>query len=428
MGLSELLHNLSLIFDIPEESVRSVLLLMAAILSLVIMLALHLVQLARQKTPLQLEKEGWYLRSFQQTVEAASDHISITDENGDILYVNPALELATGLSRAEVIGKKVGSKMLWGGLMEQKFYERLWKTIKEEKRPFGAHVRNKRRDGQVYDAFLTAIPIVDKDGIIQAYVGVEHDITKERKFDRAKTEFVSLASHQLRTPLSTIGWYAEMLLSGDAGEPNPEQKQYLDEIYRANRRMVELVNAFLNVSRLELGSFIVEPESVAMIPVCEGVIADEKPNLERKHIVLETNFGKDVPVIHADPKLLRVIFQNLISNAIKYTPDNGKVIVEIALEADKRNVHITVRDTGYGIPKDQHEKIFTKLFRADNVKVRETDGTGLGLYIVKSIVDHSKGKIWFESEVNKGTAFHVMIPTSGMRKKEGATKIQESTF
>lgn len=428
MDLAELIQNIAFFFDIPEENARSIFLLMAAILSLVIMLALHAVQLTRQKSPVQLEKEGWYLRSFQQTVEAASDHISITDENGDILYVNPALELATGLSRAEVIGKKVGSKQLWGGLMDQKFYERLWKTIKEEKRPFGGHVRNKRHDGQVYDAFLTTIPIVDKEGIIQAYVGVEHDITKERKFDRAKTEFVSLASHQLRTPLSTIGWYAEMLLSGDAGEINADQKLYLDEIYRANRRMVELVNAFLNVSRLELGSFIVEPEAVSMVPVCEGVIADEKPNIERRKIILETNFGKDIPIIHADPKLLRVIFQNLISNAIKYTPEAGTVLVGIELEADRRNVHISVKDTGYGIPKDQHDKIFTKLFRADNVKVRETDGTGLGLYIVKSIIDHSKGKVWFESELNKGTTFHVMIPTSGMRKKEGATKLQESTF
>ena len=158
------------------------------------------------------------------------------------------------------------------------------------------------------------------------------------------------------------------------------------------------------------------------------MIADEKPNLERKHITLQKNFSSDVPVIHADPKLLRVIFQNLISNAIKYTPDNGTVSVSIQLEADKRNVHITVKDSGYGIPKDQHEKIFTKLFRADNVKVRETDGTGLGLYIVKSIIDHSRGKIWFESEVNKGTTFHVTIPVAGMRRKEGATKLQESTF
>ena len=110
MGLNELLQNFALFFNIPEESARSVILLMASILSLVVMLALHVIQLTRQKTPVQLEKEGWYLRSFQQTVEAASDHISITDENGDILYVNPALELATGLSRAEVIGKKVGSK------------------------------------------------------------------------------------------------------------------------------------------------------------------------------------------------------------------------------------------------------------------------------------------------------------------------------
>ncbi len=416
------------VVGLPEEEGMQVLLVFAAILSLCLMLALHVIQLARKKLPVELEKEGWYLRSFQQAVEAASDHITITDEHGDILYVNPASELSTGWARAEVIGKKAGSKQLWGGVMDQRFYERFWSTIKDTKRPFGGHVRNKRKDGQIYDAFLTAIPILDQDQVIQAYVGVEHDITKERKFDRAKTEFVSLASHQLRTPLSTIGWYVEMLMTEDAGKINDAQRQYLEEVYSANKRMVELINAFLNVSRLELGSFIVEPEPTQIVPIAETVIKEERQNIEQKHITLTTKFSSDIPTFSADPKLIRVIFQNLISNSIKYTPDGGSVGVEIALQPDKKSILIKVSDSGYGIPKDQHEKIFTKLFRADNVKTKDTGGNGLGLYIVKSIVDHSRGKIWFDSEKDKGTKFYVTLPVEGMRPKEGATHIQESTY
>lgn len=268
---------------------------------------------------------------------------------------------------------------------------------------------------------VTAHPIHLDDGTFIGAVAVFRDVSRETEVDKAKTEFVSLASHQLRTPLSTVNWYAEMLLAGDAGKISDEQKKYLEEVYTGNQRMVELVNALLNVSRLELGTFVVEPEPTDIAEVIRSVIEEQKVQIDAKKQKMETNFAGDIPTIQADKKLLRMVFQNLLSNAIKYTNDKGSIRLAVSVEG--KSVVISVSDNGWGIPKDQHDKIFTKLFRADNVKEQDTEGTGLGLYIVKSIVEQSGGSISFESEKDKGTTFRVLLPRDGMKKKDGEKKL-----
>ncbi len=248
------------------------------------------------------------------------------------------------------------------------------------------------------------------------------DITKEKEVDKAKTEFVSLASHQLRTPLSMVNWYTEMLLAGDAGKLNKKQEKYLEEVYTGNQRMVDLVNSLLNVSRMELGTFSVNPEPTDTVRLAESVVIEQNPQITERKIKLTSDFAKNVPEINVDPKLLRMVFQNLLSNAVKYTPNGGAIKFSISLEKEKSQIHIQVADTGYGIPKNQQDKIFTKLFRADNVREKDTEGTGLGLYIVKSIIEHTEGTIRFESEENHGTTFYITLPIEGMKKK-GFAKI-----
>ncbi len=262
---------------------------------------------------------------------------------------------------------------------------------------------------------VTATPIL-LNGKSVGGVAILRDMTKEMEIDKAKTEFVSLASHQLRTPLSTVNWYAEMLLAGDVGALNKKQKKYLDEVYRSNQRMVELVNALLNVSSLELGTFVIEPKSVDIRKLAKDVVDEQKPQINIKKIKFAFSCGKNVSFMRADPKLMRMVVQNILSNSVKYTPEGGHVRLSLSL-ADEKNIQIKISDTGYGIPKKQHDKIFSKLFRADNVRNKDTDGTGLGLYIVKSIVEKSGGKIWFESPVeNRGTIFYVILPIKGVPK------------
>ncbi len=375
------------------------------------------------------------LEKFQLAVENASDHIVITDENGICLYMNNAAEKITGFSKKEILGEKVGTKDNWGGLMDKDIYENLWKAIKEDKKPFTGELKNKRKDGEEYEAKASIAPIKNSDGDVVFFVGIERDITKEKEVDKAKTEFVSLASHQLRTPLSTIGWYAEMLLSGDAGEVNQDQKDYLEEIYAGNQRMIELVNALLNVSRLELGTFVANPEKVDVKELAESIIKEIDPQIKEKEHSFKKSYENNLPKIQSDPKLLGIIFQNFLSNAVKYTPEKGEINLEIRslkrgekidnMKAEKDSILISVKDSGYGIPYSQQDKIFSKLFRADNVLERDAEGTGLGLYIVKAIVDYSNGKTWFKSKENKGTTFYAILPLDGMKKKEGTKSLNQ---
>jgi signal transduction histidine kinase len=264
---------------------------------------------------------------------------------------------------------------------------------------------------------IMATPVI-LDGKVIGTIKIFRDITDEREIDKAKTEFVSLASHQLRTPLSAVNWYAEMLLAGDAGEMNEKQKKYLNEVYRSNQRMVELVNALLDVSSLELGTFMIEPKSTDICKLAKDVIGEQKAEITAKKLSFSFLCKKRKVCMLVDPKHLRMVMQNILSNAVKYTPEGGKIIFSIS-PADKKNILLKVSDTGYGIPKHQQDKIFTKLFRADNVRDKDTNGTGLGLYIVKSIVENSGGKVWFKSsgeEGNKGTVFYVTLPLEGIKK------------
>lgn len=252
--------------------------------------------------------------------------------------------------------------------------------------------------------------------LIFSWLSVIHPaLRKAQAIDKAKTEFVLLASHQLRTPLSTVSWYTEMLLAGDAGKLNAEQKKYLDEIYAGNRKMAELVNALLNVARMELGTLVTESEPTDVARLVQSVADEQRPQIDEKKIKLSLFFEKNIPLLQADQKLLRIVVQNLLSNAVKYTPRNGKIHLSLS-SYDKRSVLLKICDNGCGIPKNQQGKIFTELFRADNVRERGTDGTGLGLYITKSITELSGGKIWFESAENKGSVFYVILPLEGIKQ------------
>ncbi|MFZ2594083.1 MAG: ATP-binding protein [Minisyncoccia bacterium] len=263
----------------------------------------------------------------------------------------------------------------------------------------------------------------DRVHLVHSIQGTVHDVTREKEIDRAKTEFVSLASHQLKTPLTSINWYAEMLLDGDVGALNADQKKYIQEMYDSNQRMVDLVNSLLNVSRIELGTFSVEPVPTDIVEMARSVINEQMPTITQRKQKLTTHFGDNIPMIPADTKLLRMVLQNLLSNAIKYTPEGGAVEFEVVLGLRKNTIAIRVTDTGCGIPENQKDRIFSKLFRADNVRSQNVDGTGLGLYIVKSIIEHSHGTVSFISEEGKGTSFFVTLPLDGMEKKDGARKL-----
>lgn len=362
----------------------------------------------------KIEQEIQNVRKFQKVVDSSTEAVSITSPDGAIVYVNPAWTLLNGYTAEEALGRN--PRLLKSGQTKPEVYSAMWEKITSGLPFTTEEITNKRKDGSIYQAELSIYPIREGSQNL-FFVSLCQDITLRKEVDRAKTEFVSLASHQLRTPLSAIRWYSEMLLSKYVGELNEKQKQYVKEIYAGNLRMVDLVNALLNVSRIDLGTFAVEPEPVSLTEICDSVLMELTPQINEKGQTVERVFSSAPETYLADPKLIRIVFQNFLSNSVKYTQPGGHIAVEIA--ARENQLYIRVSDNGYGIPKSQHGKMFEKLFRADNVRQKDTEGTGLGMYIVKAVVESSNGRIWFESEENQGTTFHVVMPLSGMIKKTG---------
>lgn len=367
------------------------------------------------------QKAAQDLTKFKMATDSVAEQIVITDSEGRIIYANPATEKITGYSIDEIIGKKAGSKDLWGGNMPDEFYKEMWDTIKNKKKPFKGEIKNTRRGGQDYIASAIIAPVLNERGEVVFFVGTEEDITKRKEVDRMKTEFISLASHQLRTPLSAMKWFLEMLLGGDVGKLNKEQKEYVTNINDSNERMISLVSSLLNVSRIESGRIIIDPKPTKLRDLVEQVVTELQPKLEEKDMAFVFSASDNIPEINIDPKLIRNVYQNLLTNAVKYTPEGGEVTVIISKEKDK--VISQVSDNGYGIPEDSKAEIFDKFFRASNIVSKDPEGSGLGLYLVKAIVETSGGEVWFESKEDEGTTFWFSLPMEGSKAKEGVVSI-----
>ncbi len=355
---------------------------------------------------LLLARQAQDLEKYQLAVENVSDHIVITDADGIILYANRAVEKITGFAREEIIGKKAGVQ--WGKLMSNELYEELWAQIKQNKKSFIGEFTNKRKNGEKYIAEAKVSPILDSKGNVIFFVGIERDITKMREVDRMKSEFISLASHQLRTPLSAMKWFLEMLMAGDIGKLTPEQKEIINNINDSNERMIELVNTLLDVSRIESGKLIIDPKPTDLRMLLNGLLSELEPQLKKNNQVITVDLPQGLQDVLLDPKLIRQVYMNYLTNAIKYSPQDTTITLKITLT--KTEIISEVKNEGRGIALSEQDRIFQKFFRASNTGKQDTDGNGLGLYLVKSIVESSGGKVWFESVEGKGASFFFSIP------------------
>lgn len=236
---------------------------------------------------------------------------------------------------------------------------------------------------------------------------------EREQIEKMKSEFVSVASHQLRTPLTGIKWFAELMLRGRAGAISVDQKDFLTQIHDSNERMIKLVEDLLNVSRIETGTkFEIKKTPTDMAPMLDS-LATDLVGLAEKHkvkIVRAENFPQTL-MLSVDADKIRQVFGNLLSNAVKYSHEGGTVTIGL-YPSSTDQITFSMSDTGLGIPEKAQSRMFEKFFRAENVQTQETDGTGLGLYIVKAIVEGHGGKIWFESKENVGTTFFVELPTN----------------
>lgn len=237
---------------------------------------------------------------------------------------------------------------------------------------------------------------------------LRHTNEKLKALDEAKDEFISMASHQLRTPLTSVKGYVSMVLEGDVGKITAQQRQMLEQAYTSSQRMVYLIADLLNVSRLKTGKFVIEPVQSQLADVIEGELEQLKETAKARNLELTYEKPANFPIVTLDETKTRQVIMNFIDNAIYYTPAGGHIKVELSATPDK--VEYRVIDDGLGVPKSEQPHLFTKFYRAGNAKKARPDGTGLGLYMAKKVIIAQGGSIIFESEEGKGSTFGFTLP------------------
>ncbi|KAA3657136.1 MAG: response regulator [Chloroflexi bacterium] len=241
--------------------------------------------------------------------------------------------------------------------------------------------------------------------------------------NEAKTEFISIVSHELKSPMTTIRGYTNLLMSENFGDVNETQAQFLQTMQANMGQMTRLVSDLEDISRIEAGQLYLNAQAVHVQELVNEVLQSTLSQIEEKEQTLDLDFQADLPKVMGDRTRLMQVFTNLINNAYKYTPENGRISIRAHQTMEKNGhrepkpmVHVAVEDTGMGIREEDQEAIFTKFFRGNDEEVLKIKGTGLGLNITKNLVELHNGRIWFESKHRRGTTFHVVIPAANSVK------------
>ncbi|MBU0476607.1 PAS domain S-box protein [Patescibacteria group bacterium] len=354
---------------------------------------------ARQKAEEEKNKTLTIINNF-------ADGLLVFNKENSLAFVNPPAEDFFKIKKKEVVNKSLSELASFLSLKPL--------IILLEKKEIKEVYRKELSIKENLILEVSTIPLKREEERLGVLV-ILHDITREKMIERMKTEFVSIAAHQLRTPLSAIKWTLRMLLDGDLGGLSQEQENFVKKSYESNERMIGLINDLLNVSRIEEGRYLYKPTLERLGDVVHFVINSYQEEARKRKVNLEFKKPEtELPKVSIDVEKTRLAVQNLLDNAIKYTLPGGKVTV--SLKNTKKGIEFSIKDTGVGIPKDQQERVFAKFFRGANIMRMETEGSGLGLFITKNIIEAHGGKIWFESEEGKGSTFYFALPIKSAGK------------
>ncbi len=341
-------------------------------------------------------------------IENFVDGMLFFDPEDRLTIINPKAEKLFGIDSEKVVGKKIKE------LYEIDQFSELLEFIedKEKEENLSQVFREELQIGDNYFE-ITTTEVEEENESWGVLVHV-HDVTREKRIERIKSEFVSVAAHQLRTPLSGIKWTLETFLEETVEEKEKLTEDEVDLIkkaYDANERMVNLINDLLNVSRIEEGRYIYEPQIVNIFDVIDPIVKNYKEVIEKKdNVEFKLNkVKKNFPAVKVDTEKISIVIQNLLDNAIKYT-DKGEIVLSISMKGEDE-LKISVQDDGIGIPEEQQERLFNKFFRAGNVVRKDVEGSGLGLFISKNIVEAHGGEMGFESTEGVGSLFYFTLPT-----------------
>jgi PAS domain S-box-containing protein len=350
---------------------------------------------------------------LKSILASLDDGIIVYDENFYAVFFNPAAERIFKMPAKNVIGHK---------FTPQDVERDGWKTLIQVIFPaLAPRVVTRTKEGeypQVLDVSfvdpqlefrITTAP-VDDSGRTIAFMKIVRDRTAQLAAMRSRSEFVTIASHQLRGPVTDITWALDSLAR--ATELTDPDRLIVQNAGAAGRGLLRRIEDLLNISKMEEGQFGYEFQDADIVDFLSKILADILPAARTAGIKIYFDRPQTaLPRVNIDPKRLSLAMVNVLENAIRYNVENGEVIVKVDVLPGKPFVEVSVKDTGIGIPAEAIEKIFTKFYRADNAVKAQTEGSGLGLYIVKTIVNAHGGEIWVESELNRGTTVHFTLPT-----------------
>jgi PAS domain S-box-containing protein len=339
---------------------------------------------------------------FPQLPDASPDPILITNTRGQIYYVNPAWEQLTGYTFAEVMRKSPG--MLQSGKTPETVYKQLWKNLLSGKTFTTDEIINRKKSGKEFQVHATYFPIT-KGGKNRFFVQMFHDITRRKTIERQKDAFIGIASHELKTPVTTLAVYTELLEKRLEKKLSEKELYFIKNIKQQTKRLTGLINDLLSVSRIESGKVEVHAKKFDLNKLVTQVIVDfqyvtETHVITKEGVIEENVFG--------DEHLIEEVLVNLLTNAIKYSPKADKVVVRLA--NDKKFASVTVQDFGFGIGEKDLPYIFERFYRTKEKNEERVPGFGLGLYICSQIIKRHKGKIWAVSKKGKGSSFSFFLP------------------
>jgi two-component system CheB/CheR fusion protein len=353
------------------------------------------------------------LERYELVFKATNDVLYELDlMTGNVVW-NEALHAHYGYSRKE----PSGTLEWWAAHIHPddalKVEQELAEWFDDIKDSWESQYRFQKADGSYVEILDRGIVQRSQDGVPLRMIGTMLDVTKQKQLDRAKDEFISLVSHQLRTPLTAIRIYSEMLTSGLFGELTEQQKKHAQQITDSSLRLIKLVGDIMNISQIEMGYIVSNPILTNINSMLATAIDDVLPMANERNVSILFQPDKKLKSVAVDPTIIGQVVHNLLTNAIRYSkPKKGKV--EVVFQRTKTGYLISVEDNGIGIPKSARPYVFNRFYRADNTVNIEEQGTGLGLYLVKQMVESSGCKVWFESTLGKGTTFYIEIPLTGM--------------
>lgn len=359
--------------------------------------------------------------NFKKALDKSAN-VSITDKDGVIIYVNDKFKEITKYSESELLGQT--HRIIKSDHHPPSFFKKMWTTISKGT-VWNGDIKNTTKFGTSFWVKTTIIPFLDKNGIPVQYIAVRTDITNQkriekklidtlveiREIDNLKNEFASMVTHELKTPLTPIRGYCEMLKDKSLGDLTLEQLDCIDTIDSNAIHLEKLIGDILDAQKLDMNQMIFDKNKINVNDFLENLTKDLQPMMGKNQIQLNVLPVAEENMIFSDEQRLTQVFHNLIRNAADFVPEKSGII-DVGLTSDEDNLTFFVRDNGIGIPESKQSNIFKKFYQVDTKQTRKHGGTGLGLVVCKGIIDGLGGKIWFKSEEEKGTTFYFSLPKS----------------